>query len=224
MPIGNLEDITLRGVRLLKEAEIILVENFKTGKKILNQLNIDSSAKEIIPINRKNELSQARVVLENMFMKYQKVCFISDCGHPAIADSGHVFLKHCLEYGINVRYVPGASSILGALLVSGFPNDSFYYRGFLPRQRKERNQALAKLKEIRSTIIIMETAYRLEVLISSIKKIFSPKTLLCLAFDLTTREEFVFHGQIGEAIKRYSQIKNRQNFVLVIDNNLGVRR
>ena len=177
--------MTLRGLRLLTEAEVILVEEFKTGKKILDQLKIDIADKEIIPLNEHNEKLQAKTILEGLLMKREKVCLICDCGHPAIADSGQIFLKNCLEYGLEVKYVPGGSAILGALLVSGFPSENFYYRGFLPRSKEGRNQALNALKGMRSTIIIMETAYRLGVLLEAVKKKFSRRTRICLAFNLT---------------------------------------
>ena len=217
-PIGNLEDITLRGLRLLKESEIVIVEEYKVGKKLLDQLGVDINKKEIIVLNEHNELSQAREVVKEILFKAQKVSLISDGGHPVIADSGHILLKCCLEYGIAIKYVPGASSILGTLLISGFENNNFYYGGFLPRKPKERDGILSQLRKINKTIIIMETPYRLESLLKSLKKFFSKNLKLCLAFNLTKYDETVFRGTIEEALNHYLEKKNKKNFVLVLNN------
>ena len=219
-PIGNLEDITLRGLRLLKEADVVIVEEYKVGKKFLDQLKINITEKKIIVLNEHNERAQAKTILERILFKAKKVCLISDGGHPVIADSGHIFLKCCLEYGIQIKYIPGASSILGALLVSGFDNSNFYYSGFLPRKPKERDEALNRLKRVRSTLVIMETAYRLESLLKSLKKNFPKNLELCLAFNLTEKDESIFRGTIMEAIDQHSDKKNRKNFVLVLNNNV----
>ena len=217
-PIGDLEDMTLRGIRLLREAEVVIVEEYKRGKKLLDLLKIDVSQKELIALNEHNERYEARAILERLLLKAEKVCLISDGGHPAIADSGHIFLRCCLEYDIEVKYVPGASSILGALLVSGFSNPDFYYWGFLPRKTEARNKALRQLKSVRSTLIILETAYRLDPLLKSLKKVFPPGLKLCLAFNLTHKNESVFRGTLAQAVTHYRDKKNRHNFVLIINN------
>ena len=218
-PIGDLGDISLRALKLFEKTEVILVEEYRVAKKLFEQLKIDFSKKEIIELNEHNERREAQAILERLMLRYPYACLISDCGMPALADSGQLFLKHCVEMGIEVRYVPGASSILGALLVSGFQIEPFYYAGFLPRKEAERKRALAQLKSIQATLVIMETPYRLAALLRSVKQVFGKKIKLALAFNLTKRDEKIVRTTVEKALSVYETHKNKKNFVLVLNHS-----
>ncbi|HMB00187.1 MAG TPA: 16S rRNA (cytidine(1402)-2'-O)-methyltransferase [Spirochaetota bacterium] len=224
MPIGNLQDISLRALELLEKAQLIIVEDYKTGKKMLDLLKIALGTKDIIELNEHNEQKEAGKIAESIILKYQKAALISDAGHPVVADPGLRLVQELIQFKVKINYIPGASSVIGALITAGLPVNHFHYSGFLPRQSKERENRLRHLKSIKSTLIIMETPYRLPALIKSIKKIFYYRKPVVICFELTTPQEYIFRGTLQEAAKKFMHKKCKNNFVFLIDNNIKKKK
>ena len=156
-PIGNLEDITLRAISTLQNVDIILAEDTRSSKKLLNAHNIDS--KMISYHDHSNEKEIERIV--NLLLEGKDLALISDAGTPTISDPGYGLIRECIKNDITIIPIPGVSSITAAMSVSGLPSDSFTFIGFLP-QKKGRLKKINQLKELDNTIILFESPYRLE--------------------------------------------------------------
>lgn len=218
-PIGNIDDISKRAVCVLTQADAIIAEDYRNAVKLLNRLSIPVSDKTIYEINEHNERKESTSLVEKLLFTHKTAVLISDSGTPVIADPGWLFTKTARSYGITIRHVPGGNSVIGSLQISGLPADNFYYAGFLPRREDERRQKLREIRYIPSTIIIMETPYRLRPLLQSINKTFPPEKPIAISFDITGTQESLFTGTIREAAAKYSDnFKGKLNFVLMIDN------
>ncbi len=213
-PIGNYEDITLRAIRVLKDADFIICEEFKEARRLLSHLNI---SKELYALNEHNEDETS----EEMFGKIlqgKNAALISDCGTPIFSDPGSALVNLCIQANVDVIPVPGANSLLTALVGSGFELNKFYYAGWLSPKKDLRRQELYKLKSVNEIIVLMETPYRLIRILEDVSSIFKPNTNAVLAFELTTKDERFFRGSIAEVFKIAAEKKLKGEFVLVIDN------
>ncbi|MDX9923264.1 MAG: 16S rRNA (cytidine(1402)-2'-O)-methyltransferase [Ignavibacteriaceae bacterium] len=213
-PIGNPDDITLRALNVLREVPFIIVEEYKEARRLLSKYDIE---KELICLNEHNEQDEAGEILAKVKIA-GSAALISDCGTPLFSDPGKTLVSLAINSRIKIVPVPGASSLLPALIGSGFLIDTFYYSGWLSPKKDIRQRELSRLKNIKDLLVIMETPYRLGALIKDVRKIFGDKTPAVVAFDLTLPEEKYIRGNL-EYIDNYVQKdKLKGEFVLLINN------
>lgn len=213
-PIGNYDDITLRALNVLKEADIIICEEFKPAGKLLRHYDIK---KEMISVNEHNEQESA-FELALKLRKYEKVAMISDAGTPLFSDPGNFLIPAAISTGIEIIPVPGANSLLPAITGSGFNTNSFYYLGWLSPKKEERRRQLSGIKRISDLIVIMETPYRLIALLKDVVKILGPKTEICVAYKLTMPQERFLRGFAEEVLKKAEASSLKGEFVLLVNN------
>ena len=210
-PIGNYGDISLRALEVLKNADAVACEEYRLGSTLLKKLGIGE--KKLIILNEHNETEGTEEVIQTL-LSGQSIALISDCGTPSFADPGTNLVKRCVEYGISVKSIPGASSLMAAISLSPLPLKEFYFAGFLPRGESERREKLNFLKSLRIPIILMDTPYRLGKLLGEVGTNFGKNRLVTLAIDLTLPAENLLHGPVGEISQR---IKDRKaEFILIL--------
>ncbi|NJD23201.1 MAG: 16S rRNA (cytidine(1402)-2'-O)-methyltransferase [Melioribacter sp.] len=213
-PIGNYEDISLRAINVLKSVDFIICEEFKEARRLLSHYQIE---KELHSLNEHNE----KEVSQEIFQKIREgksAALISDCGTPLFSDPGNLLVQMCIAAKIDVVAIPGASSLMPALVGSGFNLDKFYYAGWLSPKSELRKKELMRLKGIRELIVLMETPYRLKAILTDISKIFGGSTKIVAAFDLTLPTEKYFRGTVSEILKSVSEKNLKGEFVLLINN------
>ena len=213
-PIGNYEDITLRALRILKEADFIICEEFKEARRFLSQQHID---KELFALNEHNENEAANDLLLKI-LEGKTAALISDAGTPLFSDPGHLLVELCISQKIDVIPVPGANSLLPALICSGLDFEKFYYYGWLSPKKDERRSELLKLKGIREVIVLLDTPYRLKSLLADVVKMLGKNIRTVLAFDLTMKTEKFYRGTAEEVLKIAEQKNIKGEFVLILDN------
>jgi 16S rRNA (cytidine1402-2'-O)-methyltransferase len=212
-PIGNWEDITLRALRVLKEVDLVVYEERKEGARLLRQYGIE---KPVENLNEHNEAAATQIILDRL-KSGASVAVISDAGTPVFSDPGQTLVQRALQLGIHVVPVPGASSLMPALIVSGFPIREFLFQGFLSPKRERRIAELQKLKREPRTIVVMEAPYRLVQLVRDIADVFGDSRQVCVAFDLTLPTEEIFHGSAPELYKRFVKEERKGEFVLLVE-------
>ena len=210
-PIGNLNDISKRAIEVLSSVEIICVEDTRVSKKLLNRYKI---ANKMIVYNNFNESRQCDKILDYL-NQGKDVALISDAGTPCISDPGYLLVNSCRKNNIDVFSVPGPSSLIAALSISGLPTDAFYFEGFLPKKkgRKTKFEALILLKH---TIIIFESPMRIIKTLEDIKKYFGSERIVSIHREITKMFEESYLGNINQAIDHFSSKKCRGEFVLII--------
>jgi len=212
-PIGNLEDITFRALRILKEADVIVFEERREGLRLLHHFGIE---KPVESLNEHNEAAASHVILGKL-KEGRSVAVISDAGTPVFSDPGQILVQRAINAGIKIVPVPGASSLLPALVVSGFPIDEFVFQGFLSPKRNRRIAELQQLNREPRTIALMEAPYRLIQLVRDIAEVFGSTRRICVAFDLTLPTEAIFRGTAQELYQRFSKEERKGEFVLLIE-------
>lgn len=212
-PIGNYEDITLRALNVLKGVDFIICEEFKTGNRLLKYYGFD---KPLEALNEHNEASDSEVTVGRI-KAGADAALISDAGTPVFADPGAKLIHFALRKGIKVIPVPGASSILSALVVCDFDINAFHYAGFLPRKREERIRALNRLSSLDCVCVVMEAPYRFKPLIEDCLVSFGKNRKAVVAVDMTMPTEQVIRGTLGEINKKFDDAPFKAEFVMVID-------
>ncbi|MCH2295043.1 MAG: 16S rRNA (cytidine(1402)-2'-O)-methyltransferase [SAR324 cluster bacterium] len=213
-PIGNLQDISKRALSVLTEVDEVVCEEQRVGSTLMKRLGIDTP---ITLLNEHNETVQTAILLKSL--KQGKIlALISDAGTPVFADPGFELVSGAIRLKVSVIPVPGASSLMSALVCSGFSLNEFHFAGFLPRQTGARLDRLKSLREIRTLLIILETPYRLNALLKDLNKIFNNNTRSVLAMNLTQENEDFFRGTLVEMQKHFSLNPFKGEFVLMLDN------
>jgi 16S rRNA (cytidine1402-2'-O)-methyltransferase len=210
-PIGHPKDITLRAMETLSRVDFIICEDIRNASRLLKQCGIEN--KPFAELNEHNETDQAQEMVSRL-LDGESAALISDCGTPVFADPGTKLINYATSSGIEVVPIPGPSSLITALSVLDRPFTQFVFGGFLPRDKNERINALKILKGYRLPIILMDTPYRLEALLTDVSKIFSPRQQILLATDLTLKTENIYRGTIQEV--QQSLVKNKAEFILVL--------
>ncbi len=189
-PIGNLDDITLRAINVLKNSDLILCEDTRRSLKLLNHLNIK---KKLISFHKFNERKKISIVIE--YIKQGKILsLISDAGTPSISDPGRSLINQCIKEKIEIIPIPGASSVLSALSVSGF-NDQFIFYGFLPKKENDLEKVIKSLSEINYSQVFFSPSNKLNLYIQNFKKYYSGRKLL-VAKEITKLHEAFFRDSI----------------------------
>jgi len=211
-PIGNEEDISLRALRILREVDIIVCEEFKEGRRLLAKLEIQ---KPLETLNEHNERASTRWILDRL-REGKNVAVISDTGTPVFSDPGHFLVREAISAKLKIVPVPGANSLLPALIVSGFPIDNFLFYGWFSPKKDARRRELESLRGEKRTVAVMEAPYRLLPLLKDIVDVLGEKRELCVAFDLTMPTEEVRRGKAGELLSHFSRKGKVGEFVIVI--------
>jgi len=196
-PIGNYDDITLRAVRILKEVDLIISEEFKEARRLLSHLSIN---KELFSINEHNENENVDEIILAL-VDGKSAALISDCGTPLFSDPGHLLVQLAIQNRIEVIPVPGASSILAALVGSGINFEKFYYYGWLSPKKDIRKKQLLDLKKRKEVIVLMDTPYRLRTLLEDVEKLWNKNMPIVLAYELTKAKEKFYRGTSEEVFR-----------------------
>lgn len=213
-PIGNYDDITLRAINILNECDIIICEEFKEAKRLLSHYSIQ---KELYSINEHNEQENAQEVLFKL-LEGKTMAMISDCGTPLFSDPGSFLTSLCISQKIEVIPVPGANSLLPALIMSGFSTDKFYFAGWLSPKKEERRIELLKLKSIKEVLVIYDTPYRLKSLIYDVVKIIGKNVNVCLAYNISLKTEKYFRCTAQELLQKAESQIPKGEYVLIVNN------
>jgi 16S rRNA (cytidine1402-2'-O)-methyltransferase len=211
-PVGNLEDITLRSIRVLKEATIIYAEDTRVTKKLLNHLSIQ---KQVYPFHAHNEHKILSSVLD--FVKSSETTIlVSDAGTPAVSDPGFLLVRACIEEGIKVSCLPGPTALIPALVASGFPCDRFCFEGFLPH-KKGRQTKLKELALEERTIILYESPHRLIKCLGQIEEFFGLDRRVCVVREISKIYEEYQRGFVQDVKKHYENNPPKGEIVIVIE-------
>jgi hypothetical protein len=212
-PIGNLEDMTFRCIRVLKEADVIAAEDTRNSIKLLNHFEIKTP---MTSYHEFNKVEKARVLVEKM-LKGETVALITDAGTPGISDPGEELVRQCIEAGIKVTPVPGAAACINALIMSGMPTRRFCFEAFLPSDKKEKADVLEQLKAEQRTIIIYEAPHRLLRTLTELESALGGMRKIAICKELTKRHEMVYRDTISGALGYYTANEPKGEYVLVIE-------
>lgn len=213
-PIGNLEDMTYRAVRILKEADCIAAEDTRNTKKLCNHFEIHTP---LISYHEHNRQQSGEAILERL-RSGSRVALVSDAGMPAISDPGYELVQACIEEEIPVVALPGANAALTALIASGIAPQPFYFYGFLNRSRKEKKKELEELRKKDGALIFYESPHRLKETLALLHEYLGDRPVV-LARELTKRFEEYIRGTISEALEWASSQEVRGEFVLVVEGS-----
>jgi 16S rRNA (cytidine1402-2'-O)-methyltransferase len=192
-PIGNLEDITLRALRILKEVHVIACEDTRHTRKLLDHYGIATRA---VSYHEHNENERARELIERL-LAGENVAVVSDAGTPLISDPGYRVVTEAVTAGVQVVPVPGASAVLSAVAASGLPTDSFYFGGFLPAKRTQRRRALEEVKALPATLVFYEAPHRIAEALADIGEVLGSRQLV-VGRELTKMHEEFLRGTAAE--------------------------
>ena len=209
-PIGNLEDMTLRAISTLQNVNLILAEDTRNSKKLLNAHNIDS--KMISYHDHSSEKEIKKIV--DLLLEGKDLALISDAGTPTISDPGYGLIRECIKNDITIIPIPGVSSITAAMSVSGLPSDSFTFIGFLP-QKKGRLKKINQLQALDNTIILFESPFRLEKTLNQLLEHLGNRTVV-VGRELTKLYEEVIRGNLKDVILHFSESKIKGEIVVMI--------
>ena len=210
-PIGNLEDMTFRTVRVLKEADLIAAEDTRNSVKLLNHFNIQTP---MTSYHEYNKYEKGRKLVEKL-LEGENIALITDAGTPGISDPGEELVGMCHEAGITVTAVPGAAACITALTISGLPTRRFAFEAFLPSDKKERERVLAALEKEQRTIVLYEAPHRLVKTLKLLAdRLGDRRVSVCR--ELTKRHETVFRSALPEAVVYYEQNPPKGECVVVI--------
>jgi len=211
-PIGNLQDITLRALETLKQVDIILAEDTRTSKVLLNHFQIAT------PLWRYHQHNEHKV-LENLIEEMQAgktFALISDAGTPAISDPGFLLVRACIQHQIPVECLPGPTALIPALVDSGFPINRFVFEGFLP-PKKGRQTLLNKLKDEERAIVFYESPHRILKTLLELKNYFEATRKICVCRELSKKFEEIVRGTLEEVTLHFEKQAPRGEFVIVIE-------
>lgn len=211
-PIGNLEDITLRAIRILKEADTILAEDTRTSSKLLHHFEI---ATKLQSHHKFNEHKTSELIAERI-LGGETIALISDAGTPGISDPGFLLVRTCLEQGVDVETLPGATAFVPALVNSGLPCDKFCFEGFLP-QKKGRQKRLTELEDETRTIVFYESPYRLVKLLEQLLEHFGESRWVAVSRELSKLHEENVRGSIPEVLEHFKSKTVKGEIVLILE-------
>lgn len=211
-PVGNLEDITLRAIRILREADFVLAEDTRTSAKLLKHLDIQ------VPMFSHHKFNEHKTVgslAERIANSERHVALISDAGTPAISDPGFMLVREVVKNGIEVQCLPGATAFVPALVSSALPSDRFVFEGFLP-QKKGRQTKLSSLKDEPRTMIFYESPYRVLKSLTQFAEVFGSDRQAAAAREISKLHEECVRGTLSELVQHFTANEPRGEFVLLV--------
>ena len=211
-PVGNLEDITLRAIRILREADFVLAEDTRTSAKLLKHLDIQ------VPMYSHHKFNEHKTVgslVERIANSEHHVALISDAGTPAISDPGFLLVREAVKGGVEVQCLPGATAFVPALVSSALPSDRFVFEGFLP-QKKGRQTKLSSLKDEQRTMIFYESPYRVLKTLAQFADVFGGERQAAAAREISKLHEECVRGTLDELVQHFTAHEPRGEFVLLI--------
>ena len=211
-PIGNLEDITFRSIRILNEVDLILAEDTRTSGKLLKHFDIKSPMQSF-------HMHNEHKVLDKMVDKLKlgiKIALISDAGTPGISDPGFLLVRACVEEGIETECLPGATALIPAIVQSGFPTDRFIFEGFLP-PKKGRQTRLKQWSEETRTIVFYESPHKIVKTLSQLQEFVGGDRRLSVSRELSKKFEETVRGTVNELILHFSKKAPKGEFVIVLE-------
>jgi len=211
-PIGNLEDITYRALKTLESVHFIAAEDTRNTKKLLNHFDITTS---LISYHEHNKTAREEQLLKKL-EKGESIAIVSDAGMPAISDPGLEIVQAAMKREFKVVVLPGANAALCALIGSGLPTNEFYFYGFLPKKKKEKEAELTRLKSLQATLLFYESPYRLKDTLKVMKEVFGTRNA-AIAREMTKRFEEYVRGSIDEVIGWSDENELRGEFCIVIE-------
>ena len=211
-PIGNLEDITLRSIRMLKECDVIFAEDTRVTKKLLNKFEI---TKQVIPFHAHNEHKSLQAAIDRIKSNTLTV-LVSDAGTPGISDPGFLLARECVNAGIVIECLPGPTAFVPALVASGFPCDKFVFEGFLPH-KKGRQTRLKILTEEERTIILYESPHRLVKCLGQIEEFMGGERKVCVVREISKMFEEYKRGTANEVKAYYEAHPPKGEIVILIE-------
>jgi len=210
-PVGNMEDMTFRAIRVLKEADLILAEDTRTSAVLMKHFDIKT---KMIAHHKFNEHQTVGGVVEKI-KSGMKVALISDAGTPAISDPGFLVVRECVANGIDVECLPGATAFVPALVCSGLPNDRFCFEGFLP-QKKGRQKRLLALQDETRTMIFYESPYRVLKALEQFVEIFGAERQASVSREISKVHEDTVRGTLAELVAHFSENQPKGEFVIIV--------
>jgi 16S rRNA (cytidine1402-2'-O)-methyltransferase len=210
-PIGNLEDITLRALRTLKECDLVAAEDTRRSGQLLKHFGI---SRPLLSYFQFNEAKRSEEIIERL-RRGEKVALVTDAGSPGISDPGERVVKAAIAAGFRVESVPGPSALVAALTASGLPAEEFHFIGFLPHKSGQRRRELERLKTIRGTLVFYESPYRIEKLLVELNEIYSGRQVV-LARELTKKFEQFLRGTPAELLEVLQQRALKGEFVVMV--------
>ena len=218
-PIGNLEDITLRALNVLKEADFVLCEDTRTTKNLLRHFELD---KTCYAYHIHNEHQQLDHIIRQI-QQAEMVALTSDAGTPCISDPGYLLVRECVRQGIEVECLPGATALIPALVNSALPASSFKFYGFIPH-KKGKESCLKQMATAQETSIFYESPYRLVKTLEMMMPFFGEDRQVCVCRELTKIHEENFRGTLQEALQHFSAKEVKGEIVVVVEPAPDVRR
>ena len=211
-PIGNLEDITLRAIRTLKEVDLIAAEDTRHTLKLLNHFEIK---KPLISYYKEIEKTKSNILIEKL-KEGKNIALVSDAGTPGISDPGAEIVKCAIENNIKIVPIPGACAAINGVISSGLDTTEFYFIGFLPVNKKDKKEKLEKIKKINSTLIFYEAPHKLVNTLENIKEVLGDRNIV-LAREITKLHEEFLRGTVSQILEKYTEPKGE--FVIIVEKS-----
>ena len=218
-PIGNLEDMTFRAVRILKEVDLILAEDTRTSSHLLRHYEIVTKLASHHKFNEHKTVEH----IADQILAGESIALISDAGTPSISDPGFLLVRTCLEKGVEVECLPGATAFVPALVNSGFPNDRFCFEGFLP-QKKGRQKKLTELAQESRTMIFYESPYRLVKALEQCVEFFGADRRVSVSRELSKLYEENFRGTAAEVLAHFQSKTVKGEIVIVVEGKADLKK
>jgi 16S rRNA (cytidine1402-2'-O)-methyltransferase len=210
-PVGNLEDITLRALRVLKESDLILAEDTRTTSHLLKHFDIQSRMQSHHKFNEHQMVEQVAARI----LAGENIALVSDAGTPCISDPGFLLVRHCIQMGVEVECLPGATAFVPALVDSGLPNDRFHFEGFLP-PKKGRQTRLKELASLSVSFILYESPYRVLKTLVQLSEFCGPDRVASISREISKIHEQTVRGTLEELIAYFTEKEPRGEFVMVV--------
>ena len=210
-PIGNLEDITLRALRTLKDCDLVAAEDTRRTGQLLKHFGI---SKPMASCFKWNEAKKSQEILERL-KRGEKIALVTDAGSPGISDPGERVIKAAIEQGFRVEPVPGPTALIAALTASGLPTGEFHFIGFLPHKPGQRRKKLQSLKQLEATLVLYESPYRIARLLEELRDLFGQRKIV-LARELTKKFEEFLRGTPAQLLEQMAKRSAKGEFVVII--------
>ena len=218
-PVGNMEDMTFRAIRVLKEADVILAEDTRTSRVLLNHYDIKGNLQSH---HKFNEHQTVSAVVQRM-QEGETIALISDAGTPGISDPGFLLVRECVRNGIEVQTLPGATAFVPALVSSGLPDERFCFEGFLP-QKKGRQSRLEALRNEQRTMIFYESPYRLLKLLQECAAVFGEDRQASVCREISKVHEESVRGTLAELIQHFTETEPKGEIVVVVAGEMNAEK